>query len=486
MEEGTAASTPEGELEEKGEKIVRKLDWDSPTDPDNPRNWSISKKWSSAAVTSLYTFVAPLASSMMAPGLPEIARAYGTTDSTVIAMSLSIFVLAFGVGPLFLAPLSEMYGRRWVLHICNIFFLVFLVACAKAPTMGTFIAFRFLSGLGGSAPLAVGGGLIADLWDEKERASAMAIYSLGPLVGPVLGPVAGGFIVQSIGFHWIYWILTILTGVSSILGVILLRETYAPLILSRRATRRGIRHLSTIEQAGHTSQWSFLLHSMYRPWIILFTSIICFSLSLYMALIYGFLYLLFVTYPTLYQVDYGWGPGVSGLAYLGPGLGFFMSTMATAFLMDRIYAKLSARNGGVGQPEFRIPVAIIGAIVVPIGLFWYGWSAQAHTHWIMPIIGGGIFSFGMMLTFFPLQVYIVDTFEYAASALAAATVFRCMFGFGFPLFGQQMFSRLGNGGGNSLLAGLAIVLGIPFPVFIWFKGAELRARSKDMETESLQ
>ena len=119
----------------------------------------------------------------------------------------------------------------------------------------------------------------------------------------------------------------------------------------------------------------------------------------------------------------------------------------------------------------------------------------------MPIIGTGIFGFGMMTTLsvllitvptqttlirfvlrvslhsLPIQLYLVDTFTYAASALSAAAVFRSMLGFAFPLFGQQMYAALGNGGGNSLLAGLAIVLGIPFPVWLWFYGEKMRARS---------
>jgi len=276
--------------------------------------------------------------------------------------------------------------------------------------------------------------------------------------------------------QWIFWVLAIATGVAAVFGLLLLRETYGPVILKQRAKKRGIpEHAVTKEE--HRHKMRYLITSMTRPWVILFTSIICFTLSLYMALVYGFLYLLFVTFPTLYSEVYGWDAGISGLAYLGPGIGFFASTMLAALLMDRIYAKLSERNGGVGMPEFRMPVVIVGAIIAPIGLFWYGWSAQARAHWILPIIGSGIFCCGMMLSFFPIQVYIIDCFEYAASALAAATVFRSLFGFAFPLFGEQMFARLGEGGGNSLLAGLAIVIGIPFPIYMYFKGSELRART---------
>ncbi|KAG2351448.1 hypothetical protein BDR07DRAFT_1197976, partial [Suillus spraguei] len=74
-------------------------------------------------------------------------------------------------------------------------------------------------------------------------------------------------------------------------------------------------------------------------------------------------------------------------------------------------------------------------------------------------------------------LYLVDTFTYAASALAAASMFRSLLGFAFPLFGQQMFAALGYGWGNSLLAGLAIVIGIPFPIWIYYAGERIRARS---------
>ena len=83
----------------------------------------------------------------------------------------------------------------------------------------------------------------------------------------------------------------------------------------------------------------------------------------------------------------------------------------------------------------------------------------------------------MMGTFLPIQLYLVDSFRYAASAMAAATVLRSLLGFAFPLFGDQMFAALHNGPGYSLLAGLAIIAGIPFPIWIYYCGEKIRARS---------
>jgi len=110
-------------------------------------------------------------------------------------------------------------------------------------------------------------------------------------------------------------------------------------------------------------------------------------------------------------------------------------------------------------------------------LVWYGWSAEAKLHWMMPIVGTGIYGFAMMTTFLPILLYLVDTFIYAASATAAASLFRSLLGFAFPLFGQQMFNALGSGFANTLLACFAIALGIPFPLWLYFKGEAIRTRS---------
>ncbi|GAW09498.1 mfs multidrug [Lentinula edodes] len=470
---------------DKKEEEIENLQDDWEDDPINARNWPSSKKWTSVAIVSLYTFVSPLSSSMLAPGLPDIAAKYGVTSTTETSLMLSVFLISFAIGPLILAPLSEMYGRTWVLHFGTLFSLAFNLGCAFAPNAGAFIGFRLLNGFSGSAPIACGGGSIGDLFSERDRASAMAIYSLGPLIGPAVGPVAGGFIAQTIGTKYVFIVIAAACGVSLLLGVPLLQETYAPVIRLRRARVEG-----DLEKAKHfhgpisdMGKWEYLWLNLSRPVILLTRSFICFMLSLYMAFMYGIYYLMFTTFPELFNVIYGFDTGIGGLVYLGLGIGFLVATMFGAKTADQIYHYLATKNGGKGKPEMRIPALAFGSLWVPVGLFWYGWSAQAQIHWIMPIIGSGIFGFGMMTTFLPIQLYLVDAFQFAASALAAAAVLRSILGFAFPLFGAQMYAALGYGGGNSLLGGLAIVLGIPFPIWIYYKGEQMRARNSLTRTE---
>jgi MFS family permease len=122
---------------------------------------------------------------MFAPGVEGVLAEFNSTSEILATFVVSVYLLGYCVGPLFVAPLSEIYGRYWIYVINNGLFVVFAVACALAKNMGQLIAFRFLHGLVGVAPLTIGGGTIADCMQVEKRGGAMAIYSIGPLIGPV-------------------------------------------------------------------------------------------------------------------------------------------------------------------------------------------------------------------------------------------------------------------------------------------------------------
>jgi len=134
--------------------------WDGPDDPANPKNWSMKRKWAATVIVSSFTFISPVSSSMVAPALGAMSADLGVTNQVVQELMLSIFILAYAVGPLILGPLSEIFGRVPVLQFANLFYLVFNLACGFAQTGPQMLVFRFLSGLGGSAPLAIGGGVL--------------------------------------------------------------------------------------------------------------------------------------------------------------------------------------------------------------------------------------------------------------------------------------------------------------------------------------
>ncbi|KAK9323506.1 major facilitator superfamily domain-containing protein [Lipomyces orientalis] len=456
--------------------------WDGEGDSENPKNWSAKKKWFTTFIVSSFTFITPVSSSMVAPALATMAAEFQIMSDVESQLVLSIFILAYAVGPLFLGPLSEIYGRVPVLQLANLFYFVFNLACGFAKTRNQLLAFRFLSGLGGSAPLAIGGGVLGDTWRAHERGKSLAVYSLVPLLGPALGPIAGGFVVENSTWRWVFYATSIADAAIQVSGVFFLRETYAPKILSQKCKKlkkqTGNVNLRTEYDDGLHSLSSKLINSAVRPFRLLGTQPIVQVLAIYMAYIYGMMFLVLSTFPTLWTGRYHERSGISSLNYVALGVGFFIGAQVCAPLNDSIFRRLKARNKGHEKPEYRVPLMVPGSILVPVGLFWYGWTAQMHTHWILPDIGVGIFAIGTIVGFQCIQTYLVDTYtRYAASALAAATVLRSLAGFGFPLFAPTMYKALDYGWGNSVLAFVGIGLGVPAPLFLWRFGETLRQKS---------
>jgi len=131
----------------------------------------------------------------------------------------------------------------------------------------------------------------------------------------------------------------------------------------------------------------------------------------------------------------------------------------------------------------RMPLMMLTTIALPIGLLIYGWSARYHVFWIVPDIGAVIFCAGIIGSFLPIQTYLVDHYAlYAASAIGGASSFRSLAGFGFPLFANAMFNKLGLGWGNTLLALLALAVGGPAPYVFYKYGARIRAWSPPVRT----
>lgn len=244
---------------------------------------------------------------------------------------MSVYILGFAIGPLIIAPLSELYGRMLLYNVCNILFIVFNIGCGASNSMGMLIAFRLLAGCAGSAPLTLGGGTIADMFPLQQRAGAMAIYSIGPLLGPVIGPVCGGFLVEAVSWRWVFWILAIAGGLSGMTLFIVGRETYASTILERKAARlrkeTGNPNLRSKLASGLPPKEIFV-RAITRPMKMLFLSPIVGLMALYVAVNYGILYLFFTTMTFVFEGTYHFSSGAVGLSYIGKLLRFSGTIMA--------------------------------------------------------------------------------------------------------------------------------------------------------------
>ena len=321
-----------------------------------------------------------------------------------------------------------------------------------------------------------GGGTISDMFDPESRAGIFGWYLLGPLLGPTLGPLFGGLIVQNLGWRWVFWILTIICSFNTILGFFFLKESYAPVILENRKNDFEKRKGGKFRYAGQDDRpfKTRLASSMQRPLKILFTQPIVFTMATYQAIVFGTTYSLYTNFQDIWGEGYGYDTTHVGLMYLGPGIGFFLAVWFVVPKIDTIYNMLSKRNNGEGKPEFRLPLANIGAVIIPGSLFWFAWTVQYHVHWFPTILSLVFFGLGQITIFNALQNYYIDSFaKYAASAIAAGAVFRSIVGGVIPLFAPALFDRLGYGWGISVFAFVSLLLS-PSPLLFYYYGERLR------------
>lgn len=255
------------------------------------------------------------------------------------------------------------------------------------------------------------------------------------------------------------------------------------MLLERKRDRlrkeTGNQALYTVFDSADRRLSTTIKTAMKRPFKLLGTQPIVQVLSIYTAYLFGTMYLMISTFPLLWVDRYGMSTNIGSLNFISIGLGFFLGTQISSPISDALYRRLKARNNGVGKPEFRVPLLIPSSLLIPAGIFWYGWSAQARLHWIMPNIGAALFSAGMVISFQAINAYLIDAYtRYAASAMAATIVLRSLAGFVFPLFAPAMYKALDFGWGNSLLGFISLGLGVPAPLLLWVYGEKLRSMSQ--------
>ncbi|KKY17760.1 putative mfs dha1 multidrug resistance protein [Phaeomoniella chlamydospora] len=381
-------SKAEADLNTNPEGVENEIWWAGDEDPANPMNWAPYRKWAIIANVGVMCFFAPLASSMFAPAIEQVMEEFHNTSATLSSFVVSVYVLGFAFGPPLLGPLSELYGRRF----------------------------------GSSGPLNICGGTVGDLFKREDRGVAMSIVSAGPIIGPAVGPI----------------------GVNLIATILFTPETYAPKILEWK-TRRLRKETGNLDLHSRLDSGipasELLTRSLIRPVKMFFIPIV-FFVCIVQAIVYGFMYLLLTTFSMVFREQYGFGVGISGLTYLGLGLGniaalvFFMATS------DRYLRK--RQKQGKSTLEDRLVFVAPSAPFIAVSLFCLS--------------------------------YIVDVYGiHAASALSAVAVLRCLGGAFLPLAGRPMYNALGIGWGNSLLGFISVGL-MPLNFLLWRYGGKIRTK----------
>jgi multidrug resistance protein len=415
------------------------LDFDD--DGENPQDWPMLKKAMVIFFMSFSTLVVVMYSTSYTSGIPGMMRTFGIESKTLVVLGITTYLGGLAVGSLILAPLSEMYGRRPVYLIAVALFTILIIPCALSNNLAQILVMRFFGAIAGAAMISNAPGTVSDIVSDDYRALAFSIWSIGPMNGPVVGPLVGGFVYQALGWRWTNWVVMIGSGTSWFM-VFLIKETYAPAILRAKSAKK---RKETDDERWFSRYddkklfWPLLRENLYRPLSMAVSEPICIFWDVYIALVYGVLYLCFVSYPIVFGQLRGWSAGFVGLGYLGIGIGGCTVIACEPLIRKMINAHKKDPETGKPYPEAMVSVVCIAAVCCPVGELIFAWTCTPNVHWIVPIIAGIPFGAGNCGVFIYASNYLVHSYGiYAASALAGNAVLRSALGGTLPLAGPMM------------------------------------------------
>ncbi|KAG9601762.1 MFS general substrate transporter, partial [Aureobasidium melanogenum] len=453
------------------------VDW-TENDPENPRNWSMAYKSLVVFAMSYATTVTVLFSTSYTVTVVTLERVFDV-GHLVALLGLTTYLLGMAAGSTVLAPLSEMYGRRPVYIVSTAIFVLLILPCALAKNIESLLIPRFFAAFAAASLVSNAPGSINDIVVEEYRALAFSIWSIGPLNGPVVGPIIGGFTYQYLGWRWTNWLVMILAGVAFAF-VAIVKETYGPTLLRKRAAKLrketgDPRWWSRFDEKK--AFWPLLKVNLSRPFVLMVTEPICIFWDVYVAIVYGTLYLSFVAYPIVFQQQRGWSPGLGGLAFCGIGIGNLLTIVLEPLCRRLINSHKKDPETGDIPPEAMVSVICIAAVSLAAGELWFAWTCTPNVHWIVPIIAGIPFGAGNAGVFIYSNNYLVHSYSvYAASALAGNAVLRSIMGATVPLAGPAMYAALGSNWAGCTL-GLVEMACVPIPVVFYLYGKKIRAKS---------
>ncbi|KAH7273204.1 major facilitator superfamily domain-containing protein [Fusarium solani] len=444
-----------------------------------PRNWPTLVKSFVMADVMLLNFSFYAASAIFTPSIPLIEEKLGANASQG-TLGLSLFVIAYGIGPLILSPLSNLpsIGRSPVYVLGSLAFCLINIGTALAKNVSTILVLRFIGGFVGSAPISVGGATLMEIYGPPEVPYAIAFYAVSGVCGPILGPIFGTLAIT----RWKTWTATLwllagITAFTTIFIFFFLPETLMANIQHRRACRlqqentQGKNHSLRSFFLGVARQTvdDFKLSCM-DP-VILFVNI-------HTMLIYGILYLWFELFPFVFGGIYRFDATQQALTFFGILVGAVLSVSAYLLWLYFVYQPRVADPETIVQPEDRLRPGQVGAICIPVCLFVFAWTSRESIHWIVPIIGSGFFAPGFYLTFQSILNYLGESYpQHVAGVFAGNTFFRSSFGGALPLAAPRMLQNLGIGWASSTLGFISLML-VPLPFILERYGKRLRSWSR--------
>ncbi|KAL4915387.1 MFS general substrate transporter [Aspergillus aurantiobrunneus] len=448
----------------------------TPNDPRDPLNWPMFKKIRFTFTGCAMIFLTCFASSIFGPAAETTASEYGVSI-TVMNLSVALFVAGFVVGPLFFAPFSLIVGNSIPLFISLAGCAVFQIPQALARNSETIITSRFLQGTFGSGVLAIGSGMLADVWGVYTRAIALGLSTTSITLGSSLGPIAGSYVLDRYGWRWIGWVTLFTYVVIALLTPLTIHESSRKRVLERKAAhiRKGTgddNYHAPSEK--HSLDFAALFQRYGKiPVRMMAQEPILFIVTMYLTLVYGTLYLSYQMFPYAFR-SRGWDSGTDSLPFISVILGVFSAcgivTIHTVFFYWPRLRK------DIATPEDRLPPMILGGCMLVPCLLWFGWTLPKH--WFAQVVSCFFVGCALQLIFITGIIYMVDVYMPNANcALSIHVAVRSLVSATFPLWGAGVYEKLGVEWTATLLAGVGVLL-MPSPIVFYVYGAKIRSWSR--------
>lgn len=472
------------------DKNVFVVSFEGPNDPLNPRNWSLTKRVFCTFNVGMIALVVGMAASIDSAVIARAAKDFGVSQ-VAEALATGLFLVGFGFGALIAGPMSETVGRNPVYFGSLAIYMLFLMGAGLSKSLGAQLVCRFFAGFFGESPLSTVGGSISDMWDPMNRLIAFPIFATAGLMGPITGPIIGGWISQSsdVSWQWVEWVSIIASGALLISLLLFQPETYEPILLQWKAShlRRltGDKRYVSVAEIQHLSFSARMLTAVKRPFIMTIQEPTIMLWTGYLTVVYLMLFGFLDGYTFVFQQTYSLSDGITGLLFLGIGVGLLLAAIILTPLLYRWagkeITKLQTEKPDVNAripPEFFLWYALIGAPAIPISFFWMGWTAYPHVSIWSPIVASVFFGFGILSVFVSTYMYLIDMYEvYAASALTMITLVRYVASGGMIEISIPMYKNLGIHWALTMLGLISLVF-TTVPYAFYRFGPWIRSKSR--------
>ncbi|KAK0563021.1 hypothetical protein OC861_005020 [Tilletia horrida] len=456
----------EGEKDERDPFLV-KFEWsDSAHDP---RRWRESRKWAVVIISLIFSLWVQMISSMYAPAVEATAHDLGVGIVSA-RVGQAIFLYGLAVGPIFIAPLSEDYGRKPVLLACAVLLGIFQIPLALTSNLGVFLFFRFLGGVVGSSAFNVVGA-IADLWPPEQQGWAVNTFALWVEIGAV-------------------------------------PETRAGVLLARRAAKKrkdtgDDRYYAQHERLRQERSVKMLLREvLIRPVFMLFTEPIVWSFAAFDGINYAVLYLALESFPLIYggfrfslvsdpvlllvnskltnnlYIGQPSQQGAQNLAFIPFAVGFCIAYVCYPIQLALERRALKRSADGEMPPEARLLWCLGASPLFAVSLFIFAWTCRPeYAPWIASMIGTALYGAASHVIFIAVSDYTIAAYSlFAASAVGGQSFAREFLSGSVTLFSEQMYTKLGYQWASTLLALVATLLAI-VPFVLYAYGPTIRKHS---------